>query len=145
MLVLLRTASSFLPRTTLSTRPSGALAFRLHYNSAWIRQRNGRGALKAAEEEEGSTNTGTTSSDDDPWASFRNRNNINDQVVSAISKDGGIKVTACTIRNMVNDLMMQHTMTDIPIQAIGRTMTCALLMSNGMQEEQTVQITLNCK
>ncbi|CAB9524332.1 Hsp33 protein [Seminavis robusta] len=55
---------------------------------------------------------------DDPWAGYCNKNNIADQVVSAISKDGRIKVTACTIRNMVNDLMIQHTMT---IQAIGRT------------------------
>ncbi|CAB9524328.1 Hsp33 protein [Seminavis robusta] len=82
---------------------------------------------------------------DDPWAEYRNKNNIADQVVSAISKDGGIKVTACTIRNMVKYLMIQHTMTNTPIQAIGRTMTCALLMSNAMQDEQTLQITLNCK
>lgn len=150
MLVLLRTATSFLPTpTTLSARSSSAYVRKLHYNSLWARR---RGPLKASEDNDNSSTTETaeansseSESDIDPWAKYQNRNNIRDQVVSAISKDGGIKVTACTIRNLVNDLMIQHTMTDIPIQAIGRTMTCALLMANGMQEEQTVQITLNSK
>jgi len=34
-------------------------------------------------------------------------------------------------------------MTAVPADAIGRTAVCALMMSNGMQEEQTCQITLN--
>ena len=148
MLVLLRTATGFLPTTTtLSSRPAALRVRKLHYNSVWVQRRNSkesRRSLKAAADEE-SANSTMASGSDDPWASYRNKNNIRDQVVSAISKDGGIKVTACTIRNMVNDLMIQHTLTDIPIQALGRTMTCALLMANGMQAEQTVQITLNCK
>jgi len=97
------------------------------------------------ENSDGSSSTTAASDENDPLAAYRNRNNIRDQVVSFISKEGGIKVTACTIRNSVNDIMMQHSMTDVAIQAIGRTMTCALLMSNGIQDEQTVQITLNCK
>ena len=146
MLLFLRTATSFLPTSTLPRRASSitASARRLHYNSLWVQKRKDGSLLKATEKEESSV-TSSTEQSDDPWESFRNRNNIRDQVVSAISKDGGIKVTACTSRNIVNDLMMQHTMTEIPIQAMGRTLTCALLMANGMQKEQTVQITLNCK
>ena len=74
---------------------------------------------------------------------FRNKNNIDDQVFSAISGDGGIKITVATVRNLVNDVMMMHTMTAVPADALGRLMTCGLLMSNGMQAEQTVQITMN--
>jgi molecular chaperone Hsp33 len=74
---------------------------------------------------------------------YRNKNNINDQVFSAISEDGSVKVTACTARNLMNDLMIAHTMTAVPADALGRTVVCALLMSNGIQAEQTVQITLN--
>jgi len=80
---------------------------------------------------------------DDPWAEYRNKNNVRDQVFSSISGDGGIKVTACTIRNLVNDAMIQHAMTATPSDALGRTIACSLLMANGIQDEQTVQITVN--
>lgn len=78
----------------------------------------------------------------DTAAQYDNKNNIRDQVVSAISGCGSVKVTACTVRNMVNEMMIQHTMTAVPADALGRTVTCAVLMANGMQEEQTVQITM---
>lgn len=58
----------------------------------------------------------STASSDDPLVAFRNPKNRNDQVFSAISADGGIKVTACTVRNMVNDMMIQHTMTEVPTE-----------------------------
>lgn len=74
---------------------------------------------------------------------FDNPSNRDDQVFSAISEDGSVKVTACTARNLVNDLMIMHTMTPVSADAIGRTAVCALMMSNGMQAEQTCQITLN--
>jgi molecular chaperone Hsp33 len=48
---------------------------------------------------------------------YRNRNNIRDQVFSAISADGGIKVTAVTARNLLNDMMMKHTLTEVPTGA----------------------------
>jgi hypothetical protein len=82
--------------------------------------------------------------DDHPlWAPYRNKNNLRDQVFSAMSGDGGIKVTAATVRNLVNDMMLQHTLTETPTEALGRTVVCGLLMANGIQEEQVVQITLN--
>ena len=78
-----------------------------------------------------------------PLEDYKNPSNRDDQVFSAISEDGSVKITACTARNLVNDLMIMHTMTAVPADAIGRTAVCALMMSNGMQEEQTCQITLN--
>jgi molecular chaperone Hsp33 len=78
-----------------------------------------------------------------PLAEYINESNQRDQVFSAISDDGSVKVTACTARNLVNDLMIMHTMTPIPADALGRTAMCALLLSNGMQAEQTCQITIN--
>ena len=74
---------------------------------------------------------------------YENKANRRDQVFSAISGDGGIKVTAATVRNIVNDIMLQHTLTPTPADALGRTITCALLMANGIQAEQIVQITMN--
>jgi molecular chaperone Hsp33 len=94
------------------------------------------------------TTSGTTTvvesneNNTDEMSQYYNKNNIRDQVVSAISGDGGIKVTVCTIRNLLNDLMMQHTLTSIPAQALGRTVCCGLLMSNGIQAEQSVQISI---
>jgi len=78
-----------------------------------------------------------------PLEDYANPSNRDDQVFSAISEDGSVKITACTARNLVNDLMIMHTMTAVPADAIGRTVVCALMMSNGMQAEQTCQITLN--
>jgi hypothetical protein len=76
---------------------------------------------------------------------FRNPSNRRDQVVSVMSQDGGIKVTACTARNLVNDMLMRHMLTEVPADALGRTVICALLMSNGIQNEQIVQISMNGK
>jgi len=78
-----------------------------------------------------------------PLADYENPSNRDDQVFSAISEDGSVKITACTARNLVNDLMIMHTLTALPADALGRTVVCALMMSNGMQAEQTCQITLN--
>jgi hypothetical protein len=79
----------------------------------------------------------------DPLAAFRNTNNRRDQVFSAISGRGGIKVTVATVRNIVNDMSLQHTMTPVSTDALGRTIVCGLLMANGIQQEQAVQITIN--
>jgi len=78
-----------------------------------------------------------------PLEDYDNPSNREDQVFSAISEDGSVKITACTARNLVNDLMIMHSMTAVPADAIGRTAICALMMSNGMQAEQTCQITVN--
>ena len=59
---------------------------------------------------------------DDTLEAYRNPQNRNDQVFSAISANGGIKVTACTVRNLVNDMMIQHTMTEVPTEV--RLMLC---------------------
>lgn len=87
--------------------------------------------------------TGVAVDPNDKFAEYRNTNNIRDQVFSAISGDGGIKVTAATVRNLINDMMMKQTLTEVPTEALGRTAICALLMSNGIQDEQVVQITMN--
>ena len=71
---------------------------------------------------------------------FQNPNNNEDQIFSALSSDGTLKVTTCTVRNLLNDMMLQHTMNPVPADALGRTTICALLASSGMQEEQVFQI-----
>ena len=45
---------------------------------------------------------------------YRNPNNLDDQVFSAISADGGLKVTVATIRNLLNEMMIQHSMNPLP-------------------------------
>jgi molecular chaperone Hsp33 len=76
---------------------------------------------------------------------YRNPNNRRDQVFSALSGDGGIKVTACTVRNLLNDCMLRHaTMTPVATEALGRTAICALLMAHGTPGEHVVQISLRC-
>lgn len=45
---------------------------------------------------------------------YRNPNNLDDQVFAAISFDGGLKVTVATIRNLLNEMMIQHSMNPLP-------------------------------
>ena len=73
---------------------------------------------------------------------YQNKNNLDDQVFSAISACGGLKVTVATIRNLLNEFMIQHSMNAVPGDVLGRATLCALMSSNGMQEEQSFQLTL---
>lgn len=123
------------------TTSFAALRRHSHRLAASSASRAFRGRLFTSE---GSEDTGTVTSASD-LEEYSNESNIRDQVFSAISADGSVKVTACTARNLVNDLMIAHTMTATPADALGRTIVCALMMSNGMQDEQTVQLTMNCK
>jgi len=75
---------------------------------------------------------------------YGNPSNRDDQIFSAISANGELKVTAATTRNLVNEFMLQHTLTAVPADALGRAITCSLLLSNGMQPEQIFQLTVNC-
>lgn len=75
--------------------------------------------------------------------SYRNPNNVNDIVVAALSPCGGCKVTACTIRNLMNEIISSHNMNPIPADALGRLVVCSVLISNGMQYEQTLQISID--
>ncbi len=105
-----------------------------------------------------------------------------------MSADGGLKVTVATIRNLLNEMMIQHSMNPVPggqwaqwmivmhnmekilcvkcrafklipkfmilidviydfppllrADALGRATICALLASNGMQEEQMFQLSM---
>lgn len=100
--------------------------------------------MTAEEEDAESASTASTSNTPSPSSSsFENKNNINDQIVSCLSGDGGIKVTACTVRNLVNDLMIAHNLTPVPIDALGRAVACSVLASNGMQPEQVFQLTVD--
>ena len=92
----------------------------------------------------GSTEESSSAASTAVLAEYQNENNVRDQVFSALSKDGSVKVTVCTARNMLNDMMLAHTMSKTSSDALGRAVVCALMMSNGMQEEQTLQITMNC-
>ena len=40
---------------------------------------------------------------------YENKNNLDDQVFSAISACGGLKVTVATIRNLLNEFMIQES------------------------------------
>ena len=73
---------------------------------------------------------------------YLNKNNLDDQVFSAMSADGGLKVTVATIRNLLNEMMIQHSMNPVAGDALGRATICGLLASNGMQEEQMFQLSM---
>ncbi|KAL3903228.1 MAG: hypothetical protein SGILL_010525 [Bacillariaceae sp.] len=113
-------------------------------SSAASNRRSGRTSSRwLSSSPDGEKESSSSQATESPLAEYLNESNRRDQVFSAISEDGSVKVTACTARNLINDLMIMHTMTAVPADALGRTIVCALLMSNGMQAEQTCQITIN--
>ena len=73
---------------------------------------------------------------------YSNKNNLDDQIFSAMSADGGLKVTVATIRNLLNEFMIQHSMNPVAGDALGRATICGLLASNGMQEDQMFQLSM---
>jgi len=97
----------------------------------------------AASDDDGTETTNSNTAAATELSAFENPNNIDDQVVSCLSGDGGIKVTACTVRNLVNDLMIWHDLTPVPIDALGRAVACSVLASNGMQDDQLFQLTVD--
>lgn len=82
-------------------------------------------------EDESEVQTATATPD---LEKYFNKNNLDDQVFSAISADGGLKVTVATVRNLLNEMMIQHSMNPVAGDALGRATICGLLASNGMQE-----------
>lgn len=110
---------------------------RLYARAAFTHGRTGQ-LLRSSSTRAMSSSTAS----EDSFEVYRNKNNSRDQIFSAISGDGGIKVTVATIRNAINDASIQNTMTAVPTDALGRAMACGLLIANGMQAEQTVQITM---
>jgi molecular chaperone Hsp33 len=43
----------------------------------------------------------------------------------------------------MNDLMMQQTLSPVSADCLGRTIICSVLLANGMQDKQLMQITMN--
>ena len=100
--------------------------------------------LKMSASEESSAETGDKVYAITDAQEYKNKNNIDDQIFAAISGNGEMKVTAATVRNLVNDVMIQQSLTPTPADALSRSMTCGLLLSNGMQKEQIFQLTMSC-
>jgi len=101
--------------------------------------------LSATSDDESSNDSSTNKAKNVAKSSnYTNANNRDDQLISALSGNGQLKVTACTIRNIANDVMIQQMLTSTPADALARSMASCLLLSNGMQEEQTFQLTLDC-
>ena len=150
---VVRTVSCFVPQAyrCSTQRIVGPSTWqRNYYNSQWKKSQrlpgilNSQGQAVDQPEDAGSVNSRASTADlrDDDLKEYRNKNNIQDQVVSFISKQGGIKVgyqlscvsnyvskvmstptcrhyhlntiqvSVCTIRNVVNEMMMQHTLTE---------------------------------
>jgi molecular chaperone Hsp33 len=125
---------------TLSTRQALFRPFAVAFS---ITPTGRKSLMRYSTESESNESSKKTSTVDDRLAEYQNKNNVRDQAFSAISKDGSIKVTVATVRNIVNDIMIMQKMTEVPADAIGRLVSCSLLISNGMQAEQTFQVTMN--
>lgn len=66
-----------------------------------------------------------------------------DEMCGGISKDGLVSAKAIVITSMIKELTVRHSASPVASAAIGRSVTCALLMADGMSENDTIQIHFN--
>jgi molecular chaperone Hsp33 len=80
-----------------------------------------------------------------PLASpLSNPNNLDDQLSSFLTSSGSIKLSLCTIRNLLNDQSAQQELSATATQVLGNAHACTLLCAGGMQDVQEFQLTLKC-
>jgi len=70
-------------------------------------------------------------------------NNNDDFLISALSENMEVSVKVLTARNIVQDAMIRHQMKPLATDALGRVMICSLLMSNGLKDQETLQLTFS--
>lgn len=68
---------------------------------------------------------------------------MKDEMCGGISKDGLVSAKAIVITSMVKELTVRHRASPVASAALGRSMTCALLMADGMSSNDTIQIHFN--
>ena len=82
-------------------------------------------------------------STDSDFTTYSNPNNKDDQVLSLLSSDGGLKLTLITIRNLMNDLSLAQNLSPLATRALGGSFSCAGMLANGMDANQVFQMTMN--
>mmetsp|Transcript_12151 Transcript_12151/g.24690 ORF Transcript_12151/g.24690 Transcript_12151/m.24690 type:complete len:371 (+) Transcript_12151:21-1133(+) len=74
---------------------------------------------------------------------YANPNNRDDQILSLISADGGLKVTLVTLRNLMNDLSLDQNLSPLATRALGSSFSCASMLASGMDGGQVFQMTMS--
>mmetsp|Transcript_4707 Transcript_4707/g.7675 ORF Transcript_4707/g.7675 Transcript_4707/m.7675 type:complete len:417 (+) Transcript_4707:62-1312(+) len=66
-----------------------------------------------------------------------------DVLVNAISKDGSISAKAIITTDLVSEASRFQGLSDLAAAAVGRTVTCAIMLSDGQEPEETLQFKFN--
>ncbi|CAM9758891.1 unnamed protein product, partial [Phaeothamnion confervicola] len=67
--------------------------------------------------------------------------NRDDHIVSVLSGNREVVVKAITARNLVQDALIKQDLRPLAADALGRVMICTLLMSSGLKDQETLQLT----
>ena len=63
-----------------------------------------------------------------------------DEMVTALSKDGFVSAKAIITTGLVRDVTQRQRSLALAAAALGRTMTCCLLLSEGLKQEESFQV-----
>lgn len=63
-----------------------------------------------------------------------------DELVRALSEDGGVSVRALIGRDLVREAARRHSTSPIATRALGRTLLGAVLIASGQDDDETVQL-----
>mmetsp|Transcript_9319 Transcript_9319/g.17756 ORF Transcript_9319/g.17756 Transcript_9319/m.17756 type:complete len:362 (-) Transcript_9319:134-1219(-) len=63
-----------------------------------------------------------------------------DYLISALSENLEVSVKVLSARELVQEAVVKQQLQPLATDALGRTMLCALLMSNGLKDQETLQL-----
>ncbi|CAM9354142.1 unnamed protein product [Chrysoparadoxa australica] len=69
--------------------------------------------------------------------------NKDDHLVSVLSGNGEVLVRAITARELVQEALVKQDLRPVAADALGRVMICTLLMSQGLKDKETLQLTFS--
>lgn len=66
---------------------------------------------------------------------------LSDEIVTAISADGSISAKAIVTSQLIAEVSQCQGLGGLAAAALGRAMTCSLLVAEGLKEDETFQVT----
>lgn len=67
---------------------------------------------------------------------------VADELRSAISSDGFVSAKAIVTTSMIRDITQGQKCLPLAAAALGRAITCSLLLADGMKQEETFQVSI---
>lgn len=128
VLTLVRTSSS-LTTSVLPQYRCGAHILRSQQQQRHASRRSGLAAVVASTQQQDGDDSQQSSSQQQP-----------DELVAALSADGSISAKAIVTTELVAETSRLQGLGGLAAAALGRAITCTILVADGLKEEETFQV-----